>query len=123
VACLRSGRARAVSVLCMRLSRLRWAVAPRPVWPALLAAWLLVLALEAAPHLVHHLLDEDPPTCGFLALVTDTPGVPSPVLDLPSPAARAESVVCPPQVGGEPSFHSPYGPRAPPPSCVRCSVV
>lgn len=107
----------------MGLSRLRRAVAPRRVGPALLAAWLLVLALEAAPHLVHHLLDENPPTCGFLALVTDTPGVPSPVLDLPSPAARAESVVCPPQVGRVLSCHSPYGPRAPPPSCVRWPMV
>jgi hypothetical protein len=107
----------------MGLSRLRRAGAPRRVGPALLAVWLLVLAIESAPHLVHHLLDEDPPTCGFLALVTDTPGLQSPVLDLPSPAARAESVVCPPQVGCEPSFHSPYGPRAPPPSCVRWPVV
>jgi hypothetical protein len=93
------------------------------VCPGLLAAWLLVLALEAAPHLVHHLLDEDQPTCGFMALVTDAPGLQSPVLDLLRPAARAESVVCPPQVGCEPSFHSPYGPRAPPPSCVRWPVV
>jgi hypothetical protein len=97
--------------------RVRASTQPR-VWPALLAAWVLVLTIEAAPHLVHHLLDDDPPTCGFLALLSDTPGLLWRVLDVPPPAARHESVMCRPQGVREHVFCFPYDPRAPPPSCV-----
>ena len=93
------------------------------VWPGLLATWVLVLTIEAAPHLVHHLLDDDPPTCGFLALLSDTPGLLERGLDVPKPAARTESVGCRPQVVCEHPFRSPYGPRAPPPSCLRWPVI
>jgi hypothetical protein len=54
----------------------------------LFAAWLFALLLEAAPHLVHHLFDEDQGSgCEFLA-AADVPAIvgapPEAVLQLPS---------------------------------------
>ena len=44
----------------------------------LFAGWLLGWALESAPHLVHHLFDEDDGAgCGFLATTHHTPAHPA----------------------------------------------
>jgi hypothetical protein len=62
----------------------------------LLAGWLGVLALETAPHLVHHLLDEDQgAACEFLAAadepavvaVPDVALIAGPARDLPADRA------------------------------------
>jgi hypothetical protein len=111
------GIMRSTAVLFNRL-RVRASTRLR-VRPALLAAWVLVLTIEAAPHLVHHLLDDDPPTCGFLGLLSDTPGLSWRVLDVPRPAARPEVVMCRPQVVSERVVCTPYGPRAPPHPAFR----
>jgi hypothetical protein len=42
----------------------------------LLGAWLFALVLETAPHLVHHLFDEEPASaCEFLATADHEPGI------------------------------------------------
>jgi hypothetical protein len=47
----------------------------RPVG-LLLGAWLFALVLETAPHLVHHLFDEDPASaCEFLAAADHDLGI------------------------------------------------
>ena len=42
----------------------------------LFGIWLFALVLETAPHLVHHLFDEDEaPACEFLAVADHEPGI------------------------------------------------
>jgi hypothetical protein len=86
---------------------------------ALLAAVLLVAwTLALAPHLVHHLLDDDAqhPPCPYLALGDHTPQLvaDAPSLPLPAPVALAAPVTA----GSAPRVSSRFGgdPRAPPDS-------
>ena len=81
-----------------------------------LAVWIALVAVEAAPHLVHHLFDDDDqaPPCEFLALADHTPGALAPSPDLPVLAEATE----PPALhiqGALPGVPlSPFEPRAPP---------
>jgi hypothetical protein len=55
----------------------------------LFAGWLGALALETAPHLVHHLLDEDQgATCEFLAAADEPAVVAAPAVSLVAWPAR-----------------------------------
>ena len=57
-----------------------------------LAVWIALVAMEAAPHLVHHLFDDDDQAsqCEFLALADHTPGALAPSPDLPVLAEATE---------------------------------
>ena len=80
-----------------------------------LAVWMAVVAVEAAPHLVHHLFDDDQaPPCEFLALADHTPGALAPSPDLPVLADATEPPVLHVQ-GALPSvLPSSFDARAPP---------
>jgi hypothetical protein len=64
----------------------------------LLGGWLLLLAAEAAPHLVHHLFDTpDDAACEFLAAAEHAPAAIA-ALDTAAPAllpARAVTLLAP----------------------------
>ena len=63
-----------------------------PALALLFAGWLLGLALQSAPHLVHHLFDEDDGAgCGFLATTHHTPAATHAPILVPRSLATAET--------------------------------
>jgi hypothetical protein len=82
---------------------------------AVLAVWIALVAVEAAPHLVHHLFDDDQaPPCEFLALADHAPGLLAASPDLPVLADATERPTLRAQSALPGVFSSPFGPRAPP---------
>jgi hypothetical protein len=93
-----------------------------PALALLFAGWLLGLALESAPHLVHHLFDEDDGAgCGFLATTHHTPAATHAPVLVPRSLATAErpllwlSLFRP---GPEPR---PASARGPPAACLAAA--
>ncbi len=94
----------------LRVARLR------PTLAMVLAGWLLALAVEASPHLVHHAFDGDgDPACADLAAADHAPAaagavavvqaalVPLERVDAPPVAAQAATGVRPTSTRGPPS--------------------
>jgi len=88
----------------------------------LFAGWLLGWALESAPHLVHHLFDEDDGAgCSFLATAHHTPAATHAPILAPRSLATAEKP--PPWLA---LFRSALDPRpafarAPPAACLAAA--
>jgi hypothetical protein len=84
----------------------------------LLGTWLFALVVETAPHLAHHLFDEDPASaCEFLAAADHDPViVGAPAVVLGALPARDEAID-----RSQPSHPTPAAPAAvsrAPPLCV-----
>jgi hypothetical protein len=98
----------------------RWLIAwgRRPLG-LLLGTWLFALVLETAPHLVHHLFDEDPASaCEFLAAADHAPVIVSaPAVVLGALPAHDELVDRSQPDSPTPAAPAPVS-RAPPLACL-----